>query len=72
MNRLFELLFNGKKPVPVPQAVGSASVEPQRIELERKLREIDRSYKKIEVEGKRMKKTIDSALALAIATGGLK
>jgi hypothetical protein len=72
MMRLFELLFCGKKPVNITAAVSAVRVEPQRRELAKQLQEIDRSYKKIDVEAKKMKRRIDTALAIAMSTGGLQ
>lgn len=72
MMRLFKILFNGGKPVDVSSVVGAVRVEPQRQEIARQLREIDESYRKIGMEAKKMKKSIDTALAIAMATGGLK
>lgn len=70
--RIFELLFDGKKPIDVSSKVAEVRVEPQRQELAKKLRQIDQSYKKIDREAQRMKRTIDTALAIAISTGGLR
>lgn len=72
MNRILELLFGGKRPVNVSAAIGAVRVEPQRKKLEVKLHEIDQSYDKINKEAKKMKKSIDTALAIAMSTGGLR
>lgn len=72
MRRLFKLLFNGNKPVNVADAVGAVRVEPQRRIVAAHLREVNRGLRNINKEAKLMKRTIDTALALAISTGGLK
>lgn len=72
MIRLLKVLFDGKKPVNVAETVGAVRVEPERRVLADKLKQIDQSYKKIDRETKRMKRAIDTALAIAMSTGGLK
>ncbi len=72
MIRILRVLFDGKKPVNVSSAVNTGIVEPQRIELANQLKEIDNSYKRMTVEAKKMKRQIDTALAIALSTGGLK
>lgn len=71
MIKFLELLFNGKKPVDVSATISAIPVNPQRQIMTQHLREIDRSFKKIDKEAKRMKKKIDTALAIAISTGGI-
>lgn len=70
--KILEILFNGKKPINVTEAVTAVRVEPQRQRLNKTLKQIDQSYKKMDKEAKKMKRSIDTALAIAISTGGLK
>lgn len=72
MIRIMKILFNGKKPVNVQSATTSQRIGPERKRLTRELKAIDKSAKKITYEVKKMKRQIDTALALAVATGGLK
>ena len=70
--RLLDALFNGKKPISVKRVVEPSRIEPQRRKLTHQLQQIDKGYKKIDSENKKMKREIDIALAIAISTGGLR
>lgn len=72
MNRVLELLFKGKRPVDVEAVVHAKRVEPERRKLTKELGKIKKSYHLINTEVKKMKKSIDTSLAIAIATGGLR
>lgn len=72
MLRVLDLLFNGKRPVDVSTVVHAKRVEPQRRKLAHEMERIQKSYKRIGFEAKKMKKTIDTSLAIAIATGGIR
>lgn len=72
MMRLLELLFNGRKPVDVNAAVNTGVLQPQRDRLTEELHHISKSYEVIDKEMHKMKKEIDTAVAIAISTGGIK
>lgn len=72
MIRIFRILFDGKKPVNVKEAVNKGSADPHKREIVKQLNEIDKSYHKIDQEAQRMKRRIDTALAIAMSTGGLR
>jgi hypothetical protein len=71
MSKIWNLLFNGKEPVPVGPATITPGVAEQRELLNKEIESISESYKIIAKEGRRMKKRIDAALAIAKTTGGL-
>lgn len=68
MTNILKLLFSKNKPVSIH---GSLRVEPERKKLNKELRRIDESFKRIDRENRKMKKSIDTALAIAMTTGGL-
>ena len=72
MIRILRILFDGKKTVDVREAVNQGSVEPRKKEIVKQLNEIDKSYHKIDQEAQKMKRRIDTALAIAMSTGGLR
>lgn len=72
IKKILNLLFDGKGPVNVSATISAVPVDSDRRELTQHLLEIDKGLKKIDNEAKRMKKKIDTALAIAISTGGLK
>jgi len=71
MSNFLQLLFDGKKPLPVHTATITPEVSLERQHLNESLKKINQKYYKINKDAKKMKEEIDIALAIALTTGGL-